>query len=47
MSSNRRDCYKDVSTSPEAMIPEIVKSIKEKQAKISLESKSERDLELE
>ena len=41
------DFDKDVSTSPDTTIPEIVKEIKEKQAEISLESDSESDLELE
>ena len=38
---------KDISTSPDATIPENVKEIKEKQAEISLESESESDLELD
>ena len=38
---------KDVSTSPDATIPEIVKEIKEKHAEISLESESKSELELE
>ena len=37
VNSNCLDFYKDVSTSPDATIPEIVKEIKEKQADISLE----------
>ena len=41
------DFNKDVSTSPDATNPEIVKEIKEKQAKIFLDSESENDLELE
>ena len=41
------DFDKDVSTSPDATIPEIVKEIKEKQAEISSDSESESDLELE
>ena len=38
---------KDVSTSTDAMILEIFKEIKEKQAEISSNSESESDLELE
>ena len=41
------DFDKDVSTSPDAMILEIVKEIKEKQAEISSNSESESDFELE
>ena len=41
------DFDKDVSTSPDATIPEIVKEIKEKQAEISSDSESKSDLELE
>ena len=37
----------DFSTLPDATIPEIVREIKEKQAKISSHSESESDLELE
>ena len=46
MSSKRLDFCKDVSRSPDAMISEIVKEIKEKQAEISSDSESESDLEL-
>ena len=38
---------KDVSTSPDVLIPEIVKEIKEKYAEISSDSESDNDLELE
>ena len=41
------DFYKDVSASPNVTIPEIVKEIKKKQAKISSDSESESDLELQ
>ena len=41
------DFDKDVFTSPDAMSPEIVKEIKEKQAEICSESERESDLELE
>ena len=41
------DFDKDVSTSPDATIPEIVKEIKEKQPEISSDSESESELELE
>ena len=41
------DFDKDVSTSPDAMILEIIKEIKEKQAEVSSNSASESDLELE
>ena len=43
----RLDFDKDVSTSLDATIPEIVKEITEKQAEIFLESDSESDLEME
>ena len=39
VNSNCLDFYKDVSISPDATIPEIVKEIKEKQAEISLKAK--------
>ena len=41
------DFDKDVSASPDATIPEIVKAIKEKRAEISSNSESKSDLELE
>ena len=41
------DFDKDVSTSPDATTPEIVKEIKGKQAEISFDQESESDLELE
>ena len=41
------DFDKDVSTSPDAKIPEILKEVKGKQAKISSDQESESDLELE
>ena len=47
VSSNRLEFYKDVSTSPDAMIPEIVKEIKKKQIEICSDSESKSDLELE
>ena len=41
------DFHKDVSTSPDPTIPEILKEIKEKQAEIPSDSESKSDLELE
>ena len=41
------DFDKDVFTSPDATIPEIVKEIKEKQTEISSDQESESDMELE
>ena len=41
------DFHKDVSTSPDATIPDIVKEIKKKQVEISSDQESESDLEQE